>query len=84
MKSEIKLNGWIPVSERLPEIGEQVLVVGELCNEVSGYYEGICISIGLVYFNSIATSQCCDVFNCVMWYTKIKFWQPLPKLPEKL
>ena len=65
MKNE--LNGWIPVSDRLPEEGgEDYLVI----------INGI-ISIGL--FRSDHNKFHSEIHND---FDKVTHWQPLPKLPE--
>lgn len=76
------LHGWIPVSERLPTAGEQVIVIGKKDTDLTDTGEIIEQSVGLVDFESIDRSQCSDICYYDMWYTNIKFWQPSPKLPE--
>jgi hypothetical protein len=60
------LNGWIPVSERLPEEEGEYLVVD------------IAENIKMSYFDLSVWGYTAVVED------KIKFWQPLPKLPENL
>ena len=63
---------WIPVSERIPEDGSDILVYcdnGEesrivACNYANG-----------VWFDC--------VFNTVMVFKNITHWMPLPKAPKK-
>ena len=81
MKNE--LNGWIPVSERLPEDAQMVLVIGDLYTEVTDFIEqSDSNKIGLVKWQSFDYSPCVDTCAYSMWYSSIQFWQPLPKLPE--
>jgi hypothetical protein len=74
------LHGWISVSDRLPTQGEAVLVIGDFNSELSGFLEKN--QCGLVAWGSVEYSQCKDYCYFPQWYTNIKFWQPLPKLPE--
>ncbi len=77
MKNE--LNGWIPVSERLPDMFERVLVIG--C--IHGYNSAISEpKIGMVDFESIEISEFAFSNYNEEWFTNITHWQPLPKLPE--
>jgi hypothetical protein len=77
---EPNLHGWISVKDRLPTQGEAVLVIGDFNSELSGFLEKN--QCGLVAWGSVEYSQCKDYCYFPQWYTNIKFWQPLPKLPE--
>lgn len=74
MPMEYWNNGWIPCSERLPEIGTLVLVTtesGNVCDNVLIYD----------YEHSKSKEPCFHRWNDEMWecYTpRVLAWQPLP------
>lgn len=73
---------WIPVSERLPEEGQKVLVYskeceGELdCSFGEGIYK--------VSFDRINNSYLTEDVGYSRWANKITHWMPLPPKPEEL
>ena len=74
------LHGWIAVSDRLPDAGSEVLVIGDCDSDLSGLPEKN--QVGIVVWDSVQNSKCKDWCYYSQWYTNIQFWQPLPKLPE--
>ena len=77
---EPNLHGWIAVSDRLPDAGSEVLVIGDCDSDLSGFPEKN--QVGIVVWDSVQKSKCKDWCYYSQWYTNIQFWQPLPKLPE--
>lgn len=66
--------GWIPCSERLPEIGQEVIVTtqnGSVCSNI--YYD---------YTDSNAKEPCFHSWDDEMWncfMPDVIAWQPLPE-----
>ena len=77
---EPNLHGWIAVTDRLPDAGSEVLVIGDCDSDLSGFPEKN--QVGIVVWDSVQKSKCKDWCYYLQWYTNIQFWQPLPKLPE--
>ena len=63
---------WIPVSERIPEDGSDILVY---CDDGKETRIVACNYGNGVWFDC--------VFNTVMVYKNITHWMPLPKPPKK-
>ena len=66
---------WIPVEEKTPEKGQQVLVYGNFCTEL--YTPDNIKSIGLVAWDSASCSSCSDICYYGMEYKNITHWQPI-------
>ena len=77
---EPNLHRWIAVADRLPDVGSEVLVIGDCDSDLSSFPEKN--QVGLVVWDSVSNSKCKDWCYYSQWYTNIQFWQPLPKLPE--
>ena len=64
--------GWVPVTERLPEVGQYLLVAGPRgSNLADGYYRmtGIMLEDGIY-----------DGYGC--WLSNATHWMPLPAAPS--
>ncbi len=61
---------WIPVSERLPKVGESILVYDE-----TGFY-------GRIYTIKTCEQSILRMRGDVPHYTKATHWMPLPAAPE--
>lgn len=71
---------WIPVSERLPEIGDTVIISGKMKYKGDKYYEEF---VDVAFFE---VTQRFETFND--WYEgqdefEIVAWQPLPEPYEE-
>lgn len=73
---------WIPVSERMPQKGQQVCVIGY--REAELHPAGKEPSVGLVYWNTAQSSRCSDTCFYSFGYTNITHWMPIPELPKPL
>ena len=71
MLAELKERRWIPVGERLPEDGSDILVY---CNDGEESRIVDCNYDNGVWFDC--------VFNTVMVFKNITHWMPLPKPPK--
>lgn len=71
---------WIPVSERLPQKGQHVCVIGY--REAELYQEAKEPSVGLVYWDTAQSSRCSDTCFYSFGYTNITHWMPIPELPK--
>lgn len=71
---------WISVKDRLPENGQQVLVIGYKISELGGRSKNK--SIGLVDFESIDYSSCSDYCYYDIHYSDIEYWQPIDNIIE--
>lgn len=64
--------GWHSVEESLPEMDEEVIVLADA------------LDLGLVYriaYGHIVNKECCQDYNG--WNIPgVKFWMPMPKIPE--
>jgi hypothetical protein len=69
---------WIPVSERTPEKGQQVYVIGY--REAELYPAAKEPSVGIVYWNMTQSSKCSDTCFYSFGYTNITHWMPIPEL----
>jgi hypothetical protein len=79
-KWERSRHAWVKCSERLPNVGEPVLVIGIKESELSqDRYDP---SIGLVVWEDVNCSNCQDTCYYDMWYTNITHWMSLPPLPD--
>ena len=63
------VNRWISVEDELPKDSEKVL-----CLTVGNFYEILC---------KIIDGWCCPLTSQEFYTDFVKYWQPLPKLPEK-
>ena len=66
---------WISIEEKLPQEGEQVLVIGFLSNELKGPRKEK--SVGLVDWKSAKESPCSDYVYYRLAYVDITHWQPI-------
>lgn len=71
---------WIPVSEKMPQKGQQVLVIGD--REAELYPASGKPSVGCVYWNTAQSSPCSDTCFYSFGYTNITHWMPIPELPK--
>ena len=70
MSEKITYGDWIPVSERLPEIGENVLVATEDCVYVDLQHHD-----GEVWCDAVHGEES-------NWNDIIIYWLPIPPLPK--
>lgn len=70
---------WIPVSERMPERGQQVYVIGY--REAELYTAAKEPSVGSVNWNTEKLSPCSDTCFYSFGYTNITHWMPIPATP---
>ena len=66
---------WISIEEKMPQEGEQVLVIGFLSTELGG--RRIEKSVGLVNWESAENSDCSDYCYYGLEYQDITHWQPI-------
>jgi len=67
------LTRWIPVSERMPEKDDHVLVFGIQCNEL--FDDDTFQSVGAVSWDSVEHSYCPDTCYYGVWYKDITHWK---------
>jgi hypothetical protein len=72
---------WVPVSERLPENGDHVLVYGICCNEL--YDDDTEMSVDAVSWGSVDHSYCTGTCYYGVWYKDITHWKRI-QAPEGL
>ena len=73
-------NGWIKVTERVPEKDDLVIVFGIWNGEING--KNSAPTVGLAEWKSIDYSQCPDGDAYSSWYSDITHYQPLPSPPK--
>jgi hypothetical protein len=66
---------WISIEEKMPQEGEQVLVIGFLSTELFGRRKEK--SVGLVNWESAEKSDCSDYCYYELEYQDITHWQPI-------
>lgn len=70
---------WIPVTEMMPQKGQQVLVIGY--REAELYPASGKPSVGCVYWNTAQSSPCSDTCFYSFGYNNITHWMPIPRTP---
>ena len=66
---------WISIEEKMPQEGEQVLVIGFLSTELGGRKKEK--RVGLVNWESAEKSDCSDYCYYGLEYVDITHWQPI-------
>lgn len=83
-KQELAMPKWIPVTERLPEVGKDVLIYA-VCKDDD--FPGVITISHRMIFRLFPTSEGAEIWNSPWQYFAddydITHWQPLPEPPKE-
>jgi len=72
------MSEWISVEDRLPELGQGILAVGEYEGEIYGRIEGQYVGAGAWYGDRVSMSADCYSAEIV----DVTHWMPIPAPPR--